>query len=157
MAVILSRARTTTDISMRFRAKLVFRLRCWRSQRPIAIAARTWTKPTSRNRCSSGKTRAGSTKTLQLPIFSISPSSARRPSRLKSLTHPIIRGKGPLSKPTTAARPYPREPLNLPHCGQPQCSTDENGRLSHQTLFPLGKHLLCVLLEQAHRADVRDG
>src|SRR5262249_36319602 len=23
----------------------------------------------------------------------------------------------------------------MPHCGQPQCSTDENGRLSHQTLF----------------------
>ena len=23
----------------------------------------------------------------------------------------------------------------LPHCGQPQCSTGENGRLSHQTLF----------------------
>ena len=23
--------------------------------------------------------------------------------------------------------------------------------------FPLGKHLLCVLLEHAHRADVRDG
>ena len=24
---------------------------------------------------------------------------------------------------------------SLPLCGQPQCSTDENGRLSHQTLF----------------------
>ena len=23
----------------------------------------------------------------------------------------------------------------MPHCGQRQCSTDENGRLSHQTLF----------------------
>ena len=28
---------------------------------------------------------------------------------------------------------------------------------SHIRPFPLGKHLLCVLLGHAHRADVRDG
>src|SRR6516165_4717005 len=47
-----------------------------------------------------------------------------------------IASKGPLSNPTTAAQPWRQQLVLVPHCGQPQCSTDENGRLSHQTLFP---------------------
>jgi hypothetical protein len=42
--------------------------------------------------------------------------------------------EGPLTEPIAGAQPRQQERILMPY-GQPQCSTDENGRLSHQTLF----------------------
>jgi hypothetical protein len=55
---------------------------------------------------------------------------------------PVRAGEGRLTERIAAIRSWRRELVFMPHCGQPQCSTDENGRLSHQTLFPLGRGLI---------------